>query len=189
MVPSQARGSEPRPGLSAHGCRRRAGSGGWLEADLVAEGFEFGDQAPGFPVRVQAAASQSEPRTRTSGIAHQPFRLGAGRGSRILLSWCSSGSSCHGVLPDPRPGQRRAVPGGARGCTAPVTSTTSGVAIGVEHVQVLPPAHPGRSRLGIRQPRRLPQGPLPPACHEMGRLPQPGREKESHRSGRPCPCW
>ena len=28
------------------------------------------------------------------------------------------------------------VPDGARGCTAPVTSTTSGAAMGIEHVQV-----------------------------------------------------
>jgi hypothetical protein len=28
--------------------------GGWLEGDLVAEGFELGDQAPGFPFGVKA---------------------------------------------------------------------------------------------------------------------------------------
>jgi hypothetical protein len=33
-------------------------SGGWLQADGVAEGFEPGDQAAGFPVGVQAAGEE-----------------------------------------------------------------------------------------------------------------------------------
>jgi len=33
-------------------------SGGWLEADGVTEGFEFCDQAPGFPVGVEAAGEE-----------------------------------------------------------------------------------------------------------------------------------
>src|SRR5216683_4341947 len=55
MVLSRARGSEPRPVSAGSGRGGGRGSGGWLEADLVAEGFEFRDQAPGFPVGVQAA--------------------------------------------------------------------------------------------------------------------------------------
>src|ERR1039457_1069769 len=48
MVPQLARGSEPWPGVSARGVAGVPGLGGWLEADLVTEGFEFRDQAPGF---------------------------------------------------------------------------------------------------------------------------------------------
>ena len=61
-------------------------------------------------------------------------------------------------------------------------------------------AHPvpaRRMRLVRGPPRRLPQIPLPPARHEMGRLPQPAREEESrhrrrarpdrhHLTGAPC---
>src|ERR1039457_1917430 len=57
MVPRQARGSEPRPVMVVRG-GGGVGSGGWLEADLVAEGFEFCDEAPGFPVGVQAAGEE-----------------------------------------------------------------------------------------------------------------------------------
>ena len=48
------------------------------------------------------------------------------------------------------------------------------------------PAVPaGGVRLGGGPPRGLPQIPLPPARHEMGRLPQPDRQEESDRRGRP----
>ena len=53
--------------------------------------------------------------------------------------------------------------------------------------QRAPAIHPGRVRLGRGPPRRLPQIPLPPARDEMGRLPQPARQEESHRRGRPRP--
>ena len=51
--------------------------------------------------------------------------------------------------------------------------------------QRAPAVPPGRVRLVRGPPRRLPQIPLPPARHEMGRLPQPDRQEESHRRGRP----
>src|SRR5260370_15517610 len=51
--------------------------------------------------------------------------------------------------------------------------------------QPAPPAHPGGMRLGGGPPRRLPQIPLPPARHEMGRLPQPDRQEESDHRRRP----
>jgi transposase len=50
--------------------------------------------------------------------------------------------------------------------------------------QPAPPARPGRMRLGGGPPRRLPQIPVPPARHEMGRLPLPARQEESHHRGR-----
>jgi hypothetical protein len=34
------------------------GLGGWLEADLAAEGFEFRDQAAGFPFGAEAAGEE-----------------------------------------------------------------------------------------------------------------------------------
>src|ERR1035441_2860711 len=34
------------------------GSGGWLEADLMAEGFELCDESPGFPFGVQAVGEE-----------------------------------------------------------------------------------------------------------------------------------
>ena len=43
--------------------------------------------------------------------------------------------------------------------------------------QPAPPARPGRVRLGRGPPRGLPEVPLPPARHEMGRLPFPPRAK------------
>ena len=53
--------------------------------------------------------------------------------------------------------------------------------------QRAPAVPPGGVRLVRGPPRRLPQIPLPPARHEMGRLPQPGRQEESHHRGRPRP--
>src|ERR1039457_4800756 len=58
MVPQLARGSEPWPGVSARGVAGVPGLGGWLEADLVTEGFEFRDQAPGFSFGVHAAGEE-----------------------------------------------------------------------------------------------------------------------------------
>jgi hypothetical protein len=51
--------------------------------------------------------------------------------------------------------------------------------------QPAPAASPGGGSLGGRPPRGLSQGPIPPARHEVGRLPQPDREKESDHRGRP----
>src|SRR5215813_5356051 len=53
MVLSWARGSTRRSAAEP-GCRVGAGSGGWLEGDLVAEGLELGDEAAGFAFGVQA---------------------------------------------------------------------------------------------------------------------------------------
>ena len=53
--------------------------------------------------------------------------------------------------------------------------------------QPAPAVPAGRMRLVRGPPRRLPQIPLPPARDEMGRLPQPGRQEESHRRRRPRP--
>jgi len=51
MVLSLARGSEPGRGIGSGFVR--AGSGGWPEVYLVAEGFEFGDEAAGLAVGVE----------------------------------------------------------------------------------------------------------------------------------------
>jgi transposase len=50
-----------------------------------------------------------------------------------------------------------------------------------------PPAGPGRIRLGGGPPPGIPQGSLPPARDEMGRLPQPYREEKGHHRGRARP--
>ena len=51
--------------------------------------------------------------------------------------------------------------------------------------QPAPAARPGRGRLGRGPPRRVPEGPLPPARHEVGRLPVPPREEQGDHRGRP----
>src|SRR6266851_3175947 len=51
--------------------------------------------------------------------------------------------------------------------------------------QPAPPARPGRVRLGRGPARGLPQVPLPPARHEMGRLPLQRREDQGHHRRRP----
>jgi transposase len=53
--------------------------------------------------------------------------------------------------------------------------------------QPAPAVPAGRVRLARSPPGRVSQVALPPARDEMGRLPQPGREEESHRRGRTCP--
>lgn len=58
MVPRQARGSEPRQVIIGSGRGRPCWSGGRLEGDLVADGFELGDQALGFPAVVKAAGEE-----------------------------------------------------------------------------------------------------------------------------------
>jgi hypothetical protein len=58
MVSRQARGSEPRP-MAGSVAAVVWGSGGWLEADPVAEGFEFCDEGAGFPAGVQRRAKKS----------------------------------------------------------------------------------------------------------------------------------
>src|ERR1035438_5637608 len=55
MVLSWAGGSGPWPGEVGWGLLAVPWSGGWLEADGVAECFELGDQAADFPFGVQAA--------------------------------------------------------------------------------------------------------------------------------------
>src|SRR6266496_4028696 len=47
-------GGSTRRSVSGAGFLGACQSGGWLEGDLVAEGFELGDQAPGFPFGVEA---------------------------------------------------------------------------------------------------------------------------------------
>ena len=54
---------------------------------------------------------------------------------------------------------------------------------GNQHLQ---PVLVESSWAAVRHPGYL-KAPLPPAPHEMGRLPQPGREEESHHRGRPRP--
>ena len=88
----------------------------------------------------------------------------------------------HRVLPRRRPPGLldRAVPRQPRiGRQAPLRQAPQG--------QPAPAVHPGRVRLGRGPPGRVPEIALPPARDEMGRLPQPGRQEESHRRGRPRP--
>jgi len=81
------------------------GSGGWLEADLVAEGFEFCDEAPGFPVGVQAAGEE----------------VGAELNAAGALDWSKAvidGSHIRALKGGPKPGRARStVPGPARSTT------------------------------------------------------------------------
>jgi len=53
------------------------------------------------------------------------------------------------------------------------------------HGKRAPAAGPGGKRPGGGPPPGLPQVPLPPARHEMGRLPQPHRQEESDHRRRP----
>src|SRR5216683_6602108 len=70
MAPSRARGSTRRS-VSGAGFFRAGWSGGWLKGDLVAEGFEPGDQAAGFSFGVEAAGEEVGAEFVVGGAARQ----------------------------------------------------------------------------------------------------------------------
>src|SRR6266404_2125022 len=78
MAPSRARGSTRRS-VSGAGFFRAGWSGGWLKGDLVAEGFEPGDEAAGEEVgaefMVGGAARQHVPDDDQERVGDHDDRL------------------------------------------------------------------------------------------------------------------